>query len=504
MPRSRQSSSRRGPCATLWRVSDASRPSRAGRTAPARGVRIEALSAGDLVTLTGGRLIRDSHRPINGAAVDSRLVRPGELFVALPGERTDGHRFLRDAVVSGAAALIVSVEPDPTILAALGDVTIVVVPDALAALQAVAAGWRASFSPLVVGVTGSIAKTSTKEAVASVLAGRGRTLRTEGNQNNEIGVPLTLLRLDSDDVNVVLEMGMYARGDIAHLATLALPEIGVVTSILGVHLSRIGSIEAVESAKAELVESLPPHGVAILNADDARVRRLATRTPARVVMYGFSADADIGAEHVRSAGTAGMRFQLRYPGPRGVERLAVAIPTLGRLSVHNALAAAAVGIAAGMTAADVVAALTAGWSAPHRGQLITIGAVTIVDDSYNASPASMIAAIDLLAGLPGRRVAVLGEMLELGDDAVVGHRQTGAAAAGACALLITVGSAAADIAAGARDAGMDPDFVVEVADREAALQALEARLVPGDVVLVKASRGAELDRLVDALRLALS
>ncbi len=458
------------------------------------------MSAGDLVTWTAGRLIRDSHRLIHGAAVDSRLVRPGELFVALPGERTDGHRFLRDAVVAGAAAVLVGVEPDAATLAAVGDVTIVVVSEPLAALHAVAAGWRAQFSPLVVGVTGSIAKTSTKEAIASVLSTRGRTLRTEGNQNNEIGVPLALLRLGPDDVNAVLEMGMYVGGEIAHLAELARPEIGVVTAILGVHLSRIGSIEAVENAKAELVEALPAHGVAVLNADDPRVRRLASRTPARAVTYGFAADAHIGAAQIRSAGTGGMGFQLRAAGPRGVERLSVAIPTFGRLSVHNALAAAAVGIAAGMSLEEVASALSSGWSAPHRGQLITLGGLTIVDDSYNASPASMHAALDLLAGLPGRRVAVLGEMFELGDDTEAGHRSTGAAAAASCALLITVGHGAAGIAAGARDAGMAPGAIVETADRASALAALEARIAPGDVVLVKASRGAELDLLVDALR----
>lgn len=493
-----------GPYATLRGVSDASTPARAGRTAPASGVRHDGLLADDLVVLTGGRLIRDSRRLIHGAAVDSRLVRPGELFVALPGERTDGHRFLQAAVVSGAAALLVSVEPDAAALATLGDVTIVAVTDPLAALHAIAAGWRARFEPLVVGVTGSIGKTSAKEAIANVLSARGRTVRTAGNQNNEIGVPLTLLRIGVDDTNVVLEMGMYVGGEIAQLARLARPEIGVVTAILGVHLSRIGSIQAVEDAKAELVEALPSSGVAVLNADDPRVRRLAARTEARVLTYGFAADADVGAEQVRSAGTSGMTFQLRSTGARGVARASVSIPALGRLSVHNALAAAAVGIAAGMSVTDIVAALSTGWSAPHRGQLIEAGGVTIVDDSYNASPASVAAALDLLAGLPGRRVAVLGEMLELGDSAEAGHLEAGAAAAATCALLIAVGRGAWAIAAGARRAGMAPACVIEVEDRAAALAELGSALAPGDVVLVKASRGAELDLLVDALAAALT
>lgn len=492
---------RDGRYVTLRRVSDAPTSSRAGRTASARGVGDEALSASDLVALTGGRLIRDSLRPVRGAAVDSRLVRPGNLFVALPGLRTDGHRFLRDAVVSGAAALFVSVEPDAATLGAVGDVTVVVVRDQLAALHAVSAGWRARFSPLVVGVTGSIAKTSTKEAIWCVLSALGRTLRTEGNQNNEIGVPLTLLRLGPDDVNVVLEMGMYTGGEIAELARIARPDIGVVTAILGVHLSRIGSIEAVEHAKAELVEALAPDGIAVLNADDRRVLGLASRTKARVITYGFAGNADVGADRVSSAGVAGMHFRLRYSGPAGVVRKPATIPSLGRLSVHNALAAVAVGIAAGMDIEVILEALAAGWSAPHRGELTTVGGITIVDDSYNASPVSMAAALDLLAGLPGRRVAVLGEMFELGDETGTGHRQVGEAAAATCELLIAVGQGAAGIAAGARAAGMDPQAVVEVADRPEAVAALQARLRTGDVVLVKASRGAELDLLVDALRL---
>lgn len=504
MVRTSRRPSTRASYATLRGVSDLSESARPGRSVPANGARHEALSADDLVRLTGGRLIRDSLRPIRGAAVDSRLVKPGELFVALPGERTDGHRFLREAVMAGAAALIVSAHPDDATLSLLGDVTIVAVPNAIAALQAVAVGWRMRFDPLVVGITGSIAKTSTKEAIATVLSAHGRTLRSEGNQNNEIGLPLTLLRLDSEDVHVVLEMGMYAGGEIAQLAELARPEIGVVTAILGVHLSRIGSIEAVEDAKAELVEALPSHGLAVLNADDPRVRGLRARTAARVVTYGFAEDADVGADQVRSAGVAGMRFQLRYEGPGGTERVPTTVPSLGRLSVHNALAAAAVGLAAGMPVDEIIRALAGGWSAPHRGQLVIAGGVTIVDDSYNASPASMAAALELLTDLPGRRIAVLGGMLELGDASEADHLRTGAVAAAACELLLTVGLEATDIARGAREAGMAPHAIVEVIDRAEALARLTEVLRPGDVVLVKASRGAELDRLVESLGSALA
>ena len=273
--------------------------------------------------------------------------------------------------MAGAAALLVAAEPDPVTLTALGDVTIVVVDDQLAALHQLAAWWRAQFQPLVVGVTGSIAKTLTKEAVAAVLARRGRTLRSEGNQNNEIGLPLTLLRLRRDDVSAVLEMGMYTGGEIAELASLARPRIGVVTAVLGVHLSRIGTIEAIEAAKAELVEALPADGVAVLNADDPRVRRMAGRTSARAIAYGFAAGRRRrgGASVVRRRRRHDLRA--RFGQGAAAKRVRASIAGLGRLSVHNALAAAAVGAAVGMTSDAIVAGLAGGWSAPHRARWST-------------------------------------------------------------------------------------------------------------------------------------
>jgi UDP-N-acetylmuramoyl-tripeptide--D-alanyl-D-alanine ligase len=478
----------RGRCATLAPVTDVHPPA-----AGAGDAAEPCFTAEDLARISGGRLVARSNRPIRGAAVDSRAVRPGELFVALRGERTDGHRFLDAAVTAGASALLVTRAPANA--GTLGDVSIIRVRDGLAALHAVAAAWRTRFDPLVVGVTGSIAKTSTKEAIAAVLEQRFRTLRNEGNQNNEIGLPLTILRLSPEHQAAVLEMGMYIGGEIAELAAIARPRIGVVTAVQPVHLSRIGSIEAIERAKGELVEALPSEGTAVLNADDPRVRRMSSRTSARSVTYGFAEDADITAEAVQSAGPDGMRFMLRAGGTRA----AVTIPTLGRLAVHNALAAAAVGLAAGMTLGEIAAGLARGWAAPHRAELVRAGGVTIVDDSYNASPASVAAALELLAGLPGRRVAVLGEMLELGDGHVSGHRAVGEAAAAVVELLVVVGSGAAPVADAARDAGLAADRIIRVADRDAALDALRPRLRSGDVVLVKASRGIELDLLVDEL-----
>jgi len=373
------------------------------------------------------------------------------------------------------------------------------VADGQAALGAVAAGWRRRFTPLVVGITGSIAKTSTKEAAAAVLGVARRTLRTEGNMNNEIGLPLTLLRLGPEHEAAVLEMGMYVGGEIAELAAMAQPSIGVITAVQAVHLSRIGTLEAVERAKGELLEALPADGTAILNEDDPIVARMDGRTVARALRYGFAETAGVRAEAVESAGVDGMRFQLRTPaGERPV-----AIPALGRLSVHNALAGAAVGLVAGLDLDTIVTGLQGGWAAPHRAELVRLRGTTIVDDSYNASPGSVLAALELLAGVPGRRVAVLGTMLELGDGHESGHAAVGEAAGRTVDLLVVVGPEAHGIVEGARAAGLDAGRIHHVEDVEGALDVLRPRLRDGDAVLVKASRGIGLDRVVDALRLEL-
>jgi UDP-N-acetylmuramoyl-tripeptide--D-alanyl-D-alanine ligase len=462
------------------------------------GLGSPALTAAEIAAATGGRLVRSSGRSVRGAAVDSRAVAPGNLFVALPGEKTDGHRFLGEAIAAGAAALLVrddawSAGSAVAVAAAdVSDVAIVAVADTLSGLHAVARAWRGRFSPLVVGVTGSIAKTSTKEAVATVLAERYATLKSQGNANNEIGLPLTVLRMGPEYEAAVLEMGMYVGGEIAQLAAIARPRIGVVTAVREVHLARIGGIDDIERAKAELVEALPADGTAILNADDARVLRMRARTVAAVMTYGFSAQADVRAEEVVSAGLDGMSFRLIAPGGT----VMASTPALGRHGVHNGLAAAAVGVAAGLDLDRIAAGLRRGWEAEHRDQIVRIAGLTVLDDTYNASPASMLAALELLATLPGRHVAVLGEMLELGDSHERGHRDVGAAAAGVVEELVVVGPGAAGIAAGAATLG---NRVVLVPDCEAALAILRERLRPGDSVLVKASRGAALERLVSSL-----
>jgi UDP-N-acetylmuramoyl-tripeptide--D-alanyl-D-alanine ligase len=271
--------------------------------------------------------------------------------------------------------------------------------------------------------------------------------------------------------------------------------VGVVTAVRGVHLSRAGSIEAIEAGKRELVEALPDGGWAILNADDARVLGMAAHTRARVLSYGFSAQADVQAQDVVSLAADGMRFTLQM----GDERCPVETPVLGRHGVHNALAAAAVARCAGMELDEVAAGLRRPLHMPHRSQLVRAGAWTILDDSYNASPDAVLAALGLLAELPGRRFAVLGEMLELGERAAAEHRRVGAEAALVADRLIVVGDAARGIADGAVGRGMDSSRIDVAADREEALALLLADLADDDTILVKASRGAALDLLVDQL-----
>ncbi len=450
------------------------------------------LTTSEIAAVTGGRLLHDAGLPIAQAAVDSRAIHPGNLFVALPGERTDGHRFLGAAIDAGATALLVREIGPEDLARAQGRASVVVVPDTLLGLHAVAGAWRARFSPLVVGVTGSIGKTSTKEAIAAALAQHFVTLKSEGNANNEIGLPLTVLRLGAEHQAAVLEMGMYVGGEIAQLAAIAQPHIGVVTAVREVHLARIGSIEAVEKAKGELIEALPDDGTAVLNGDDFRVVRMRSRTRARSLTYGFGVEADVRAENVVPLGLDGMAFRLATPGG-SVE---VRIPALGRHGVHNALAGAATGIAAGMDLDQIVAGLSAGWQAPHRDQVLRAGGVTILDDSYNASPASMLAALELLSTLPGRHMAVLGEMRELGEAHDRGHREVGQAAARLADVVVVVGDEASGMASEAASAGK---VVVAAPDRPAALAAVLGLVKAGDSILVKASRGLELDLLVTDL-----
>ncbi len=438
--------------------------------------------------------------------IDSRQATAGDLFVALPGERVDGHAYIGDAFQRGARAALVSrpaeafavvdcrpgAPPPPTWQP--GPVQ-VWVEDSLTALQQVARYWRQQFSVRVVGITGSVGKTTTKELTAAVLAQRYSTLKSEGNYNNEIGLPLTLLSLRPRHARVVLEMGLYVQGDIALLCDIARPQVGVITLVGTVHLERIGTLEALIAGKRELVEALPADGVAILNGDEPLVIGMAPFTSARLVTYGLDSRADVWAEAIESAGLQGVHFTLHYGG----EAARIHLPLLGQHSVHTALRAAAVGFTEGLTWREVIAGLET-----HRDQLRVVLAAgprdsLMVDDTYNASPESTLAALNLLRDLDGRRLAVLGDMLELGFTEEVGHRLVGRRAAEVADVLVAVGPRGRIIGAEALAVGMAADRVHFAPDAASALPLLKELIQPRDVLLIKASRGLRLDQLTAAL-----
>ena len=450
-----------------------------------------------------------------GAAIDSREVQPGELFVALSGEKTDGHQFLADVFGRGARAALVRRElvgeltldrpqawitPDGTGLemADPAAVLLVAVDDPLTALQRLAAFHRGQFAPAVIGITGSVGKTTTKEAAAAVLAQRLRTLKSPRSYNSEATLPLTLLQLSADHEAAVLEMGIYGPGDLTLLAQVARPTIGVVTNVGPSHMERMGTIEAVALAKGELVAALPPSGTAILNDDDPLVRAMADRTSAQVLRYGTTAAADLWADQIVTDGLAGISFRAHYQG----ETTSLRLPLLGRHSVYTALAAAAVGLTLGCDWDAIAAGLGQSSATQRLAVLPGVNGSTIIDDSYNASPVSALAALDLLGQVSGRRLVAHGDMLELGPVERSAHRQVGERAAQVAAHLVVVGRRAEWIAEAAVAAGMDAAQVTVAHSNADAAQALRELLTPGDTLLVKGSRGAAMEQVVAALRRA--
>ncbi len=427
---------------------------------------------------------------------DSRTVEAGDLFVALRGERHDGHDFVADAAQRGARGAIVEARRAEE-FTELG-IALIVVDDSLAALLRLANYWRRLFDVPVVAVTGSVGKTSTKEAIASVLAQRYQVVRSRGSFNTDVGVALDLLSIDPDTDVVVLEFGeAYRLGEVRELCALAEPRIGVVTNVSHSHLARMGSLERIMDSIAELPESLPEDGVAILNGDDFRVRLMAERTRARILYYGLAPDCPIRAEEIESRGLDGIAFDLVAYG----ERNRVRLPLLGQHSVHHALAAIAVGYEFGMTLDEMLP----GFRDPRvQVRLLTVPGVngaTLLDDTYNASPASCMAALSLLQEIPAqRRIAVFGDMYELGWYEEEGHRMVGRRAAAVVDRLFTLGPRARWIAEEAVTAGLAPDRVFATEDRRELIDVLRETLRRGDFVLVKGARGMRMEEIVEALR----
>lgn len=443
------------------------------------------LGLGEIAEIVGGKVAGDNSVTVTAPAVlDSRRAEPGGLFVAFAGARADGHDYAEQAGRAGAVAVLGS-RPTP--------LPTVVVEDVQSALQRLAAHVVARLRDglTVVGVTGSQGKTGTKDLLAAVLSAAGPTVATAGSLNNELGVPLTMLRARAGTRFLVLEMGARHVGDIAELTGLVAPDIGVVLNVGVAHLGEFGSRAAIARTKGELVQGLTPGGTAVLNADDPRVTAMRALTCGPVLTFGRAAHADVRALDLALDRHGRPSCTLRA----GAASAHLTLPLVGAHQVLNASAAAAAALAAGVPLGRATAALATAslspWRMERRG--LACGA-TLLNDSYNANPDSTRAALDALAAVAGgRRIAVLGEMLELGDDSEAEHRAVGAYAAARADVVVVVGEAARPIADGAGGRA------VVLAGNDAAVAWLRGSLRTGDVVLVKASRGAHLDEVASAL-----
>ena len=471
----------------------------------------------DMLTIADAIEALTSFRPqasmvITDAVIDSRQVIPGSLFVAIPGERADGHEVIAEAFKKGASFALTQRDMDESFrtldlraVTSAGsfsgqDFTTPLclrVDNTVTALQQIARYWRRKLDLRVIGITGSVGKSTTKELVAEVLGTRYRTLKSPGNLNNEIGLPLTMLRLSSGYQRAVFEMGFSVPGEIAFLCDIALPQVGIVTNIGTVHAERAGSQEAIARGKAELVQALPPapDGVAILNFDDPWVRRMEEKTKARVFFYGLSREANLWADNVMGLGLEGIRFRLHYQG----EILHVRIPLIGRHSVHTALRAAAIGLTEGMNWQEILEGLNQGHTQLRLAAVRSQTGALLLDDTYNASPESMLAALNLLSELDGRKVAVLGDMLELGPYERSGHEMVGLRAAQVADVLLTLGERARIFAEAARRAGMKKTSIIEFIEFDPLVDWLRTNLTKDDTVLIKGSRGLHMDRITNLL-----
>ena len=455
----------------------------------------------ELAALAGAAPIDSDRLAGPGVVIDSRQAGAGGVFVALPGEHVDGHDFIAAAAANGAVAAICTRVTDAP-LAHL------VVGDALAGLSALAAGVvaEAKASGLAcIGITGSSGKTSTKDLLGQLLAAAGPTVSPQGSFNNEIGVPLTALRIDDDTRYLVSELGARGGGHIAALCRIVPPQVGVVLNVGHAHLGEFGSVAGIARAKGELVEALPADGWAVLNADDPLVLGMAARTVARLATFSLAGEPDAGELRVWAGDIEADELQRHSFTLRSAGVAAAAAPVrlqgAGRHQVANALAAAAAALALGLPAELVAEALSSATARSQwRMQLIRrADGLLVVNDAYNANPDSMRAALTTVAGMRrpgGRLLAVLGDMLELGDDGPDEHRRLGVLAAELGFRVVAIGALAEAIADGVRQAS---GSVRVVADRAAAVAVAGESLQPSDVVVVKASRGLALDTVADAL-----
>jgi UDP-N-acetylmuramoyl-tripeptide--D-alanyl-D-alanine ligase len=437
----------------------------------------------------GSTSIFNANAIAEGYSIDSRTIQPGELFFAVIGERLNGHDYVEQALAKGAVGAVVRKDEASRYVEKSG---LLVVDDTLLALQSLAAAVRRLWGKPLVGVTGSAGKTTTKEAIAHVLSAQYKVLKSEGNLNNHFGLPLMLLKLEPEHDLAVIEMGMSHAGEIAALAKIAQPEIGVVTNVAPVHLEFFNSIAEIAQAKRELIDSLPPTGTAVLNGDDEYVVQFRKSFPGKTVTYGVGPSADVRAENIEAQGVRGSVFDVVAAGQRTRVRLAL----VGGHNIHNALAAVAVALRCGLDLPQAAKALSTLAPQEKRGQVIQLGNITVINDCYNSNPKALDAMVDALTTMPAkRRIVVAGEMLELGHTADDLHRASGRHIADRkIDLLLGVRGLAQPMVESAREAGMRAEFV-NTAEEAGDWLTRETR--DGDVVLMKASRGVKLERALE-------
>jgi UDP-N-acetylmuramoyl-tripeptide--D-alanyl-D-alanine ligase len=449
----------------------------------------------DIAAKTGGTIRQGSPETVvRGFQIDSRLLEPGEVFFAIIAAR-DGHDFVRDAAARGAAGAVVSRD----VVLADTSFPLVRVADTSQALRDLAAAVLAERHIPVIGITGSIGKTTTKEFVASLLASKFRVLKSEGNFNNQLGLALSILKIGPEYDAAVLEMGMSALGEIRSLAAIAPPDVAVITNIGPVHLEFLKTIENIAAAKKEILEGMKPGGIAVLNGDDPFCDRISQDWPGRRVHFGLSRACDVRAENIQRLGFDGFKFDLVYGG--ATRRLKV--PFLSDSLISNLLAALGVAEALALPFSGLESALHGLQPVVHRGTLLRLkGGVTVIDDSYNSNPRALESALRNYATLPAKRkIAVLGDMLELGDAAAYFHEEAGAQAARAgWDFLITIGPLGRRIAEGARGAGMVAGRTLSYPTSEAAKSEIPALVRDGDLILIKGSHGIRTDLIVKTLK----
>jgi UDP-N-acetylmuramoyl-tripeptide--D-alanyl-D-alanine ligase len=456
----------------------------------------------ELLSATGGALV---HRPpekriIEGITIDSRHVPKGSVFIGVPGERFDGSDFAAAAAQQGAHAVVVSWEKAKDVAREVRSVAVIAVDSTVRALGLLARGYRRRSEARVIGVTGSNGKTTTKEMIAAALRETGPTLATEGNLNNEIGVPLTLFQLKPEHQYAVIEMGMNHEGEIGRLTSIAEPHVGVVTMAAAVHLEGLGTLESVSRAKGELYTGLPIDGVAVANADDPMMQERAKWAGRRTTWFGTDPAADVRLARITKHDRTGLSCLIHVFG----EERALQLPVVGEHNALNACAAIAAALAAGATLDSVWRGIATARPPGRRLLLTPIPGVeaTLLDDTYNANPSSAIAALRTLVELApeGHRIAIVGDMRELGAAEEAGHREVGAAAAGSgLKLLVAFGPVSKHVAMAAVAAGMPEVKVLHTEDPAVAAERVRSVLQRDDLVLAKASRGTRLERVSDLL-----